>query len=99
MEQIQIQTKSENKVNKLMLGLLFDAVGMLSYIIPRVAEVVDIIWAPMLGLLLAKMYNGTVSKVGGIIAFLEEATPRLDIPTFTSTWIYTYVIKGENKII
>lgn len=94
-EEVQIQTKTDNKISKLLLGLLLDAVGMTSYIIPGAGEFIDVIWAPISGLILAKMYKGTVGKVAGVISFIEEATPGLDIiPTFTLTWIYTYLIKG-----
>ena len=42
------------------------------------------------------MYKGSIGKVGGIIAFVEEALPGLDfIPTFTLTWVYTYIIKKD----
>ncbi|WP_306352750.1 hypothetical protein [Flavobacterium sp. '19STA2R22 D10 B1'] len=97
-EQIQLaaETKTSAKTTNLFLGLLFDAVGMLSYLIPGVAEITDLVWAPISGFILARMYKGTVGKVGGAISFIEELTPGLDIiPTFTLTWIYTYWIKKE----
>ena len=41
-----------------------------------------------------KMYKGTTGKVAGIIGFIEEIFPFIDIiPTFTLTWLYTYVYK------
>ena len=44
------------------------------------------------------MYKGTVGKVAGIFGFLEEIIPMLDfIPTFTITWVYTYIIKQDDK--
>lgn len=83
---------------KLILSLLFDGIGLLSYIVPFLGEGIDIIWAPISGLLLAYMYKGTVGKVAGIIGFIEELIPMLDfIPTFTLTWLYTYVFKPEDK--
>lgn len=97
-EEIQINTttKQSNKTAKLILSLLFDAIGMLSYIVPLFAEVTDIIWAPIAGMLLVAMYKGTTGKVAGIIGFIEEIIPGLDfIPTFTLTWIYEYVIHKE----
>jgi len=42
------------------------------------------------------MYKGTEGKVAGVISFIEEIVPGLDIiPTFTIMWFYTYVIKKE----
>ena len=83
-----------NKYKMLGLGILFDAIGMLSFAIPLIGEFSDIIWAPISALLISKMYKGTVGKIGGLVSFFEELIPGLDfIPTFTLTWIYKYVIK------
>ncbi len=97
-EEVQIVTKSKDssKKTKLVLSILFDIIGMLSYIVPLFAEVTDIVWAPISGLILMYMYKGVTGKVAGIIGFIEEAFPFIDfIPTFTLTWIYQYVIKKE----
>ncbi len=81
-----------------MLSILFDLIGYASYGIPLVAELTDIVWAPIAGFLLARMYKGTVGTVGGITVFVEELLPGVDfIPTFTLTWIYTYLIKKEGE--
>lgn len=86
-----------NKYLKLILSLLFDGLGMLSFTLPVIGESFDVLWAPVSGILLYKMYGGTVGKVSGVISFLEEILPFSDvIPTFTLTWIYTYWIKKEN---
>ena len=89
----------KQKTTKLLLGLLFDAIGMASYVIPGLAEYIDIIWAPLAGFLMSKMYKGRVGKVAGILTFVEEIIPFTDvIPSFTLTWIYTYWIKkGADK--
>ena len=95
-EQIQI-VKADNKIKNLLLGLLFDAIGMLSFTVPFIGEFSDVIWAPLAGYLMTWMYKGTVGKVGGVITFLEEILPFTDfIPTFTLTWIYNYLIKKQN---
>jgi hypothetical protein len=95
-QEIQIETKpkaKDHKIAKLIIGLLLDGVGLLSYAIPVIAESTDIIWAPIGAFVLATMYKGSVGKIGGIIEFLEEIIPGLDfIPTFTLTWIYEYYI-------
>lgn len=98
-EQVQIKTESDKKQKQLLLSLLFDAIGMFSYALPFLGEVtVDVIWAPISGIILARMYKGTVGKVGGIISFLEELLPFTDVlPTFTLTWIYTYYFRKEKK--
>lgn len=94
-KELQLQKKqSQEKTQKLIIGILFDLIGMVSYIIPLYAESIDLIWAPISGILLMRMYKGTTGKVAGIIAFIEEIFPFIDfIPTFTLTWLYTYVYK------
>jgi hypothetical protein len=88
--------KASDKNRNLILGILFDAIGMLSFTIPFLGEFSDVVWAPIAGFLMTQMYKGTVGKVGGIFAFLEEIIPFTDfIPSFTLTWIYNYWIKKE----
>ena len=56
----------------------------------------DVIWAPISGYLMTRMYKGKEGKIAGIISFLEEIIPFTDvIPTFTIMWFYSYVIKKE----
>ncbi|QZK89914.1 hypothetical protein K5V07_05195 [Flavobacterium sp. CHNK8] len=89
--------EANNKTRNLLLGILFDAIGMLSFTIPLLGEFSDVVWAPLAGFLMTWMYKGTIGKVGGVVAFLEEIIPFTDfIPTFTLTWIYTYLIKNKN---
>lgn len=102
-QQIQVKVnpivKPQATIAKLILGLIFDFIGMLSYIIPGIAETTDLIWAPISGMLLVAMYKGTVGKVAGVIGTLEELIPFTDIiPTFTITWLYeNYIDKKNNK--
>lgn len=95
-EQVTVNMEN-NKTRDLVLGILFDIIGMLSFTVPFIGEFSDVIWAPFAGLLMTRMYKGTVGRVAGVIAFLEEILPFSDfIPTFTLTWIYTYWIKNKN---
>ena len=94
-EIIHSKAKSDKKT-KLFLGIIFDLIGMLSYVVPVFAEATDIIWAPISGFIMMAMYKGTTGKVAGVISFIEEAFPFIDfIPTFTLTWIYRYIFKKE----
>jgi hypothetical protein len=87
----------ESRYKKLFLGIIFDAIGMLSFTIPFLGEFSDVVWAPIAGYLMTIMYKGLVGKVGGIISFVEEMFPFTDfIPSFTLTWIYYYKIKKGN---
>ncbi len=88
----------ENKYPKLVLSLIFDAIGYLSFVIPGIAELTDIVWAPASAYIMTKLYKGNKGKVGAVISFIEEAMPGLDvIPTFTLMWLYTYVINGKKE--
>ncbi|SCY80019.1 hypothetical protein [Flavobacterium caeni] len=89
-------TPVNHKQRDLLLGLLFDGIGMLSFTIPGIGEFSDVIWAPIAGYLMARLYKGTAGKVAGVFTFLEELVPFTDVlPSFTLMWIYTYLIKGE----
>ncbi|MBC7000125.1 hypothetical protein [Cytophaga sp. FL35] len=84
----------DNKYRKLFFGLLFDAIGMLSFTVPLIGDFSDIIWAPLAGWLMTRMYKGKIGQGAGLFTFLEEIIPGLDIiPTFTIMWFYTYVFK------
>ena len=94
-EEVQVELVNSKKSN-LILGILFDVIGMLSFTVPFIGEFSDVVWAPIAGYLMTRMYKGTIGKVGGVIAFLEEIIPFSDfIPTFTLTWIYNYWIKNK----
>ena len=98
MDQLQkeVVATDANKQRDLILGILFDLIGMLSFSIPLIGEFSDVVWAPISGLLIAWMYKGVSGKIGGIVGFIEEAFPFTDvIPTFTIMWFYTYYIKKK----
>lgn len=81
-----------SKYKKLGLSITFDAVGYVTF--------VDIVWAPVSGYLMTKMYKGRQGKIAGVISFIEELMPGLDvIPTFTLMWVYTYMISKEERVI
>lgn len=93
MNQNQIQAESY-KTRDLLLGLLFDGIGMMSFAIPGIGEFSDVIWAPLAGFLMTWMYKGAIGKIAGVFTFLEEILPFTDIiPSFTLMWIYKYLIR------
>ncbi|HSD05898.1 hypothetical protein [Flavobacterium sp.] len=92
----EIATDENLKNKKLILGLVFDAIGMLSFTIPGIGEFGDVVWAPLAGFLMTKMYKGRVGRMAGFLTFLEEILPFTDIiPSFTLTWLYTYWFKKK----
>ena len=89
-----------NKFTVLIVSLLLDAIGMISYFFPGIGEATDVVWAPISAWLMTKLYKGKEGKIAGVIAFIEEAIPGLDaIPTFTLMWVYTYVIASKKEKI
>jgi len=81
-----------NKYKILAYSLVFDGMGYVSFIFP----LFDIVWAPAAGYLMTKLYKGKSGKIAGIIAFIEEALPLMDvIPTFTLMWLYTFVFQSK----
>ncbi|WP_027127005.1 hypothetical protein [Gelidibacter mesophilus] len=87
---MKLDNLSKNK--KFVLGVIFDAIGMITF--------VDIIWAPISGYLMTKMYAGRKGKVAGVFSFIEEILPGFDIiPSFTIMWFYIYVFSKKAKVI
>ncbi|PHS06679.1 MAG: hypothetical protein COA88_10080 [Kordia sp.] len=83
----------KEKYKKLALGILFDALGYVSFIFPPF----DIVWAPLSAYLMTRLYKGRKGKIAAIVTFIEEALPVLDVvPTFTLMWIYTFVFDKKN---
>lgn len=86
------------KYRNLFLGLLFDGIGMLSFIIPGIGEFSDVIWAPIAGWLMTRLYKGKIGQAAGVVTFIEELIPGLDvIPSFTIMWLYTYVFSSKKN--
>ena len=81
-----------SKYQKLGLSLLFDAIGFITFI--------DIIWAPLSAYLMTKLYKGKTGKIAGVVSFIEEIIPGLDIiPSFTLMWLFTFVFKTKETIV
>ena len=94
----ELEHIQDNRINKLLLGLLFDGIGMISFSIPLLGEFSDVIWAPIAAFIMSRMYKGRVGRVAGFLTFVEEIIPFTDIiPSFTITWIYTYFFQRQNN--
>ncbi|MGB3144315.1 MAG: hypothetical protein WBB24_09420 [Maribacter sp.] len=86
------------KYKQLLMGLLFDGIGMLSFVIPFIGEFSDVVWAPLSAWLMTRMYKGRIGQVAGVVSFIEEIVPGFDlIPSFTLMWLYTYVFKSTKS--
>ncbi len=86
------------KIKLLLISIILDGIGMLSFVIPGIGEFSDIIWAPLAAYIALKMYKGTLGKVGSIISFIEESGVfGTDFfPTFTLLWMYKNLIQKES---
>jgi hypothetical protein len=85
-----------SKFKLLRRGIVLDAIGMLTMLIPVVGPVLDILWAPYAAKKMSEMYKGKEGKIASIIVFVEEVLPVTDvIPTFTLMWLYTFVWKAQ----
>ena len=92
-----LEVAEDDRMSKLIIGLVLDGIGMISFSIPLLGEFSDVVWAPLAGFLMTWMYKGKVGKIAGILTFLEEILPFTDIiPSFTLTWIYTYLIRKKS---
>ncbi|MEK6495411.1 hypothetical protein [Myroides odoratimimus] len=90
-------TNNKIKYRQLIIGIFMDLIGYLSYAIPGVGEIADVVWAPVSAYILARMYPGKVGKIAATVNFIEELSPGLDfIPTYTITWFYTYFGKKQD---
>ena len=80
-------TKNNKPLPPLMLCIILDAIGCMSFSIPLLGEFSDVIWAPLSGLIFYRLFGGKMGLFGGAFSFLEEIFPFTDIiPTFTIMW-------------
>jgi len=88
-----------NKYQILFLSVVIDILGVItsSWVIPFLGDIADVFWAPLSAYAMTRLYKGTEGKVAGVVTFIEEAIPGLDIiPSFTLMWIYKYLIQGKS---
>lgn len=82
----------------LLISIVMDGVGYLSYLFPGVGEMTDIVWAPISTLVMLKMYGAKDGAAGSILQFAEEIIPGTDfIPSFVLTWVWTFFVSAKRK--
>merc|ERR1712216_369908 len=83
---------SQDKWMKLAISILIDIIGILTFLIPVLAEMMDVFWAPLSALLVHQLY---VSTLLSGVALIEELLPFTDIvPTATIGWILEFTPLG-----
>src|ERR1700738_4212995 len=92
-----MQKQERNKISRphrlpsLVICIIMDLIGNLSYGIPFFGELLDLVWAPISGIIFFLMFGGWKGAFGGIFNFVEELLPGTDfIPSFTIMWFVQY---------
>lgn len=71
----------------LVFCIIMDLIGYASYVIPFFGELIDIIWAPLSGIIFFVAFGGWKGALGGVANLVEELLPGTDfIPSFTIMW-------------
>ncbi len=75
---------------KLVSSIIVDLIGLLSYLIPNIGEMGDVVWAPISGYLIYVLFPKRKKMIiGGVV---EEILPFTDIiPTAYLTWRQEYI--------
>ncbi len=100
-EQQGQQTNSDNQTKKstdsrkwvlLVLSLVMDGMGLVSYVFPGFGEWIDVVWAPVASIANFLLYRGWLGAAGATATLIEEGLPFTDfVPTFTLTWCIKYL--------
>ena len=70
---------------KLIICILIDITGDVSFLLPGIGETEDLIWAPLLAFVISKVFG---SNYIVMIEFVKEILPGTDIlPLATLTWL------------
>ena len=79
------------RMPSLAICIIMDLIGYLSYGVPFFGELLDLVWAPISGIIFFLMFGGWRGAFGGIFNFVEELLPGTDfIPSFTIMWLVQY---------
>ncbi|HEX5652914.1 MAG TPA: hypothetical protein VFX58_07565 [Chitinophagaceae bacterium] len=71
----------------LVFCILMDLVGYMTYSIPLLGELGDLLWAPISALIFFSTFGSWKGALGGVFNFVEELLPGTDfIPSFTLMW-------------
>ena len=82
-----ISIKANRREPSLVFCILMDLVGFATYSFPLIGEVLDLVWAPISGMIFFATFGSWKGMLGGVFAFLEELLPGTDfIPSFTIMW-------------
>ncbi|MCK8059989.1 MULTISPECIES: hypothetical protein [unclassified Fusibacter] len=83
---------------KLVVAILIDILGYVSYLVPFLAEISDIIWAPISAIIIFIMFRKQLifASTGAIVGFAEEIMTGTDaVPSATLIWVGVYVFNRD----
>lgn len=87
----------EKKLPPIIVCIVMDLIGYVSFAIPGLGEFSDIIWAPISAFVFYKSFGGWKGTFGGLFNFIEEALPFTDfIPSFTIMWLWQYFTQSKH---
>ena len=86
----------DKKYQKLLASIVIDFIGVTSYFLFGLGEIMDIIWAPISAILNYLLYKNVWFSG---MDFIEELLPFTDfIPTSTINWVYIYYVKDKKGV-
>mmetsp|Transcript_367 Transcript_367/g.1236 ORF Transcript_367/g.1236 Transcript_367/m.1236 type:complete len:123 (-) Transcript_367:1237-1605(-) len=81
---------------KFVISVIVDVVGVITYLLPFIGEVLDAPWAPVSAAIIYALYGNTFFAVVG---FCEEIFPGTDfIPTACIAWAYDYYRGASRRV-
>lgn len=96
MEQKEGNTRVETL--KLVIALLIDFIGVISYFFPVMGELLDAFWAPLSAILVFIFFKR--KWIWASFTFFEEVLPFSDvIPSATLAWYMEYARKKKHNVI
>lgn len=92
-----LKSFKRGKYWRLAASVVMDLLGMATFLVPGIAEVADLVWAPLAGIVHVLMFRSWPGAIGGAVTFFEEFLPATDwVPSFTLDWILHYFIREQN---
>ena len=90
---------TSNQLPSLAMCIVMDLVGYVSFAVPLLGELIDLVCAPLSAMIFWKMFGFKKGFIGGVFNFVEELMPGLDfIPTFTISWFVLYFKNKRSTI-
>lgn len=79
----------KKKTPSLTFCIIMDLIGYMSFSVPLVGEITDVLWAPLAAVIFYFSFGRKkFGANGAVFSFIEEILPGTDIiPTFTIAWL------------